>query len=131
MLYIHLSFERVCLYSMEDKRKTEGKWRWDFPAKVQLIYNVVSISATQQSDLAIHIHIDTFFLIFFSITVYHSIFNIAPLCYILGSRYSCILNVIICIYQPQTLSASRPLPSSLLTIKSLSSMSMSLFLFCR
>ena len=44
--------------------------------EVQLIYNVVLISAVQQSDSVIHIY--TFFFIFFSIMVYHRILNIVP-----------------------------------------------------
>ena len=47
-----------------------------FFIEVQLIYNVVLISAVQQSDSFIHIH--AFFFIFFSIMVYHRILNIVP-----------------------------------------------------
>ena len=43
------------------------------------MYNVVLISVVQQSDLVIHVH--TFFLIFFSIMVYHRILNIYPVLY--------------------------------------------------
>ena len=42
--------------------------------EVELIYNVVLISAVQQSDSVIQ----TFFFIFFSIMVYHRMLNIAP-----------------------------------------------------
>ena len=42
--------------------------------EVKLIYNVVLISAVQQSDSVIHIS----FFIFFSIMVYHKILNIVP-----------------------------------------------------
>ena len=47
-----------------------------FLSEVQLIYNVVLISAIQQSDSVIHTYI--FFFIFFSITVYHRVLNIVP-----------------------------------------------------
>ena len=43
--------------------------------EVSLIYNVVLISAIQQSGSVIHIYI-LFFEIFFSITVYHRILDI-------------------------------------------------------
>ena len=44
------------------------------------MYNVVLISAVQQSDsvLYIYIYIDIFFFIFSSIMVYHRILNIVP-----------------------------------------------------
>ena len=45
--------------------------------EVQLIYNVVLITAIQQSDSVIHIY-TVFFKIFFSIMVYHRILNIVP-----------------------------------------------------
>ena len=45
-----------------------------FFIKVQLIYNVVPISAVQQSDSVIHLY--TFFFIFFSIMIYHRILSI-------------------------------------------------------
>ena len=45
--------------------------------KHSLVYNVVLISAVQQSDSVIHIH--TFVFILFSIMVYHRILNIVPL----------------------------------------------------
>ena len=44
--------------------------------KHSLVYNVVLISAVQQSDSVIHIH--TFVFILFSIMVYHRILNIVP-----------------------------------------------------
>ena len=47
--------------------------------EVQLIYNVVLISAVQQRDSVRHIH--TFFFIFFSTIVKHRILNIAPCAY--------------------------------------------------
>ena len=46
-----------------------------FLVEVQLIYNVVLTSAIQQSDSVMHIN-TFFFLIFFSIMVYHRILNI-------------------------------------------------------
>ena len=44
--------------------------------ELQLIYNVVLISAVQKSDSVIHMY--TFFLIFFSMMVYCRTLNIAP-----------------------------------------------------
>ena len=41
-----------------------------------MIYNVVLISAVQQSDSVIHIY--TFFFIFFVIMVYPRVLNIVP-----------------------------------------------------
>ena len=48
-----------------------------FFIEVYLIYNVVSISAVQESDLVI-IYIHIFFIVLFSIMVYHRILNIVP-----------------------------------------------------
>ena len=45
-----------------------------FLIQVELVYNVVLISAVQHSDSVIHIY--TFFLVFSSIMVYHRILNI-------------------------------------------------------
>ena len=50
-----------------------------FLVEVHLIYNVVLISAVQQSDS--FIHTCTYFFIFFSIMIYHRILNIALLYY--------------------------------------------------
>ena len=47
-----------------------------FSIEVQLIYNVVLISAVQQSNSVIQKY--TFFKKFFSIMVYHRILNIVP-----------------------------------------------------
>ena len=44
--------------------------------EVSLVYNVVLISAVQQSDSVILTY--TFFFIFFSIMIYHRILNIVP-----------------------------------------------------
>ena len=41
--------------------------------EVQLIHDVVVISAAQQGDSGTHTHTHTFFFIFFSIIVYQSI----------------------------------------------------------
>ena len=51
------------------------------------------------------------------------------LCYTVGPCCLCILNMIICIYQPQTPSPSVSLPTSTLATTSLISMSVNLFLF--
>ena len=45
---------------------------------VQLIYNVVPISAVQQSDSVIHIHIDILFFILLSIMVYPRTLDTVP-----------------------------------------------------
>ena len=66
--------------------------------EVQLIYNVVLISAIQQSDSVIHIYIYTFFFILFSIMVYELY---SSLCYTVGSCSS-ILYIIVCIHLSQT-----------------------------
>ena len=64
-------YPRLCfLHGDSFKKKTF------FFIEVSSIYNVVLISAVQQNDSVIHIH--TFFLIFFSIMVYHRILNIVP-----------------------------------------------------
>ena len=50
--------------------------------EVQLIYNVVLISAVQQNDLVTYMY--TFFFIFFSIVVYCRIVNGVPFCHCLA-----------------------------------------------
>ena len=54
----------------------------------------------------------------------------SSLCYTVGLCCSSILNVIVCIYQPQTPSQSLDLPSSFLATTSMFSMSVCLSLFC-
>ena len=98
-----------------------------FLTEVQLIYNVVLITAVQQSDSVIHIH--SFFKIFFSIIVQHRILNeYSFLCYTVGLLF------IHCIYrslyvQPQLLTATLPQTPSPLVATSLVSMYLILFLF--
>ena len=77
-----------------------------FLIKVELIYNVAPISAVQQCDSVVHI--ETFFYVIFHYclsqeTLYSS------LCYIVGPCLS-ILNIIVCLYQPQTPSPSLSVP---------------------
>ena len=51
-----------------------------FLIEVELIYNVVLISAVQQSDLDIYLHVYVWVFLFisFSSMVYHRILNIVP-----------------------------------------------------
>ena len=102
--------------------------KYFFLTEVQLIYNAVPTSAVQQSDSVIHIQ-TFFFLIFFSIRVYHRIIQFPVL-------YSRTLLFIHPIYNslPLLIPDSQsfpPTPSSPLATTSLFSMSVSLFLFCR
>ena len=66
------------------------------------------ISAVQQSDEVIHIHT------FFSYILFHYVLSqeigYSSLCYTVGPCCLSILNVIVCIYQPQTPSPSLSLP---------------------
>ena len=81
-----------------------------------MIYNVVPISAVQQSDSVIHIY--TFF---FNILFHYGLSQdivYSSLCYTLGPCCSPILNVIICIYQPQIPGPSLSLPPPLRNHKS-------------
>ena len=96
--------------------------------KVQLIYNVVPISAIQQSDLVIytHTHTQTYSHIYVCIYIYtHTFFfyvllhhglsqetRYSSLFYTVGYCCSSFLNVIACIYKPQTSSPSHTLPTS-------------------
>ena len=68
---------------------------------LQLIYNVVPISAVQQSDSVIH---RLSYIIF-----HHGLsqkIGYSSLCYAVGPCCLSILNVIVCLYQPQTPSPS-------------------------
>ena len=59
----------------------EQLYPYFFVINIQLICNVVLVSAVWQSDSVMHKY--TFFFTFFSITVYHMILNIVP-CAIVG-----------------------------------------------
>ena len=65
--------------------------------EVQLIHNVVLISAVQQSDSVIHIYIYiyTFFFIFFSIGLSQDI-RYSSLCYAVGPCRLSIPYIIVC-----------------------------------
>ena len=93
-----------------------------------LIYSVVSISAIQHSDPAIHIYS-------FSHPIFHHVLSqesgYRSLCCTVGPHCSCILNAIVCIHQRQTPLPSHSLPPSSLGITNLFSTPLSLFLFCR
>ena len=95
---------------------------------VQLIYNVVLVSAVQQSKSAIHIHISTLFQVPFPIRSLQSIEQ-SSLCYTVGSYY--LFYIQQCVYVSPNLPVyPSPTLSSLVTI-SLFSTSMTLFLFCK
>ena len=66
------------------------------------------ISAVQKSDLVIHIY-TFFFPILFHCGLFHEI-RYSSLCYTVGPCCLSILNVLVCIYQPQTRSPSLSLP---------------------
>ena len=100
-----------------------------FFIKVQLIYNVLSISAVQQSDPVIHIYtfFFSYYLLSYSITSDWIQFSV------LYSRTSLLIHFK-CnnLHLPTPNSQSIPLPPCFhLATTSLFSVSMSLFLFCR
>ena len=93
-----------------------------------MIYNVLSISAVQQSDPFIHLY--TFF--FFHIILHHvpsQVIRYNSLCYTAGPCCLSTPNAIVCIYYPLTPSPSHSLPLPLGS-HNLFSQSMSSFLFC-
>ena len=93
---------------------------------------VVPISAVQQSDSVTHTHTYIYIHIIFKYSFLYDLSKDTEydsLCYTLGPCLS-ILNVMVCIYQPQTPSPSFSLLLLLVTT-SLISMTVSLFLFCR
>ena len=92
-----------------------------FKFLLQLIYNVFSISAVQQGDPVIQIHI--FFFSHYPPSCSITVIGYSPLCYTAGSRCSSTPNAIVCIYY------LTPDPSHYppLATTSLFSMSMSLF----
>ena len=96
---------------------------------IQLIYNVVLVSAVQQSESVIHIHISTLFKILFPYRSLQSIEQ-CSLCYTVGAYQLSILYVVVCICQSQSPNLSLPTPSPLVTIGLLST-SVTLFLFCK
>ena len=78
--------------------KTFLHWIW-------LVYNVVPLSTVQQGDSVIPIY--TLFFMFFSITGLSQYIEHSSLCCTLGPGcFLSTLNVIVCIYQPQTSSLS-------------------------
>ena len=74
---------------------------------VQLIYNVVLVSAVQQSESVIHMHISTLFQILFP---YRSLESIEQsfLCYTVGPYLLSILYIIVCICQSRSPNLSVP-----------------------
>ena len=94
---------------------------------VPLIYNVVPISPVQQTDSVIHIGI---YFLKYSFLLWSIPGDwIEFLRYAGGLCCSSILNVIVCIYQPQTCSPSLSLPLSPLATTSQFSMSEASFCF--
>ena len=85
------------------------------------------ISAVQQSDWVLHIYIHSFFNILFHYGLSQEI-GYSLLCCTIGPCCLTILNVIVCIYQPQTPSPSLSFPHFPLATTNLISMSVSLFL---
>ena len=79
--------------------------------EVQLIYNVVSISAVQQSDSVLYIQ--TFFFKYSFPLWFIPEIGCSSLCYTDGPCCLSILNVRVCIYQPQIPSPSLSLPTPL------------------
>ena len=110
-----LSLKYYTAVKMRSVAVTCDKSRWilktikkSYFIELQLIYNVVLISAIQQSDSVLYIYMcvcvcvcvytHTFFFIFFSIMVYELY---SSLCYTVGSCSS-ILYIIVCIHLSQT-----------------------------
>ena len=77
--------------------------------RVQLIYNVVLVSAVQQSESVIHIHISTLFQILFPYGSLQSIEQ-SSLCSTAGLYQLTILYIVVCICQSQPPNLSFPLP---------------------
>ena len=76
---------------------------------VWLIYNVVLVSAVQQSESVIHIHISTLFQILFPSRSLQSIEQ-SSLCYTVGSYWLSILHIVVCLCQSQSPSLSPSFP---------------------
>ena len=93
-----------------------GNNTFNFLIEVELIYNVVLISAVQRrwfSYTYIYMYIYTFLKeMFFSIMIYHRILNIVP-CAIVGPCCLSILYIIVGICQPHSHSIPSPLVTSL------------------
>ena len=68
---------------------------------VQLIYNVVLVSAVQQRESVIHIHMSTLFQIIFQYRSLQSIEQ-SSLCYTVDSYQLFILYIVVCICQSQS-----------------------------
>ena len=67
-------------------------WLSDWTTNNSWLYNVVLLSAVQQSDSVIHVYV----LLFFSILVYQ-IIEYSFLCYMVGPCYLPILHMLVCI----------------------------------
>ena len=90
---------------------------------LELIYNVVPISAIQQRDPVIYIYTHSLFYIIFHDGLSQEIGYSSPCCGV-GPHCPSILKVIVCIYEPQSPHPSHSLPAAL-AIASLFSMSVS------
>ena len=96
---------------------------------VQLIYNVALVSAVQQSESVIHIHISTLFQILFPYRSLQSIEQ-SSLCYTIGSHQLSILYIVVYICQSKSPNSSHP-PYPTLVSMCLFSTSVSLLLSCK
>ena len=95
---------------------------------VQLLCNAVSVSAVQQSESALHIHISPLFWISFPFRSSQSTEQ-SSLCYRAGSQLS-ILHTVFYIYTSAPISQFSAPPFPALVTITLFSMSVSLFLLC-
>ena len=96
---------------------------------VQLLYNVVLVSAVQQSESAICIHISPLFWISFPFSSPQSTEQ-SSLCYIVGSHQLSVLYIVVYICQSQSPNSSHPSFPPLVSIY-LFSTSVSLFPLCK
>ena len=78
---------------------------------VQFIYNVVLVSAVQQSQSVVHLQISTPFQILFPYKSLQSTEQ-SSLCYAVGSYQLSILYIVVCICQSQSTNLSPPFPLS-------------------
>ena len=91
---------------------TDSFFKIQFCIEIQFIYNIMPVSAVQQSDSVIHIY-TLFFYILFHYGLSQDI-KYSSLCYTLGPCCSSIRYVIVCIYQLQTPRIFLSLPYPLL-----------------
>ena len=115
-------------YLVRTSDSSDVKW------EIFLYWSIVDLQCVNFCCTAKWLSYTYMYILFFNILFHYGLSQdneYSSLCSTVGPCCLSILNVIVCIYQPQTPTPSLSLLTSPLANTSLFSMSLSLFLFCR